>query len=243
MRQLQLYMFEGNRRVYLERHDFYVDQVRARVLAQFRDIDDEARQHSETIYNELAKSPGDGSVDLSEVADYALESGQERYELLHDLKDQTFLGAVAGMYHQWDKDLRDFIERELRHDVANARQIAWDQKSSSTLDLLNEFGWDCRAQPFFSLIDACRLVVNVYKHGQGTSLKTLAIEYPEYLKDPLATGTESQIFANADDLDYQWLTISEPQFDRFGDAFRSFWKEFPERLFLTIPDPPDNASP
>src|SRR5208282_3362876 len=172
MRELQLYMYSGNRRAYLERHDFYVEQVRARVLAQFRDIESEAEKHSEAIYEQLAELPGRGDVDLIELADHALESGQERYELLHDLKDQMFLGAIAGMYHQWDKELRDFVERVLSHDVLNAGQIAWNQKSSSIFELLKEFVWDCTASAFYPVIDACRLVVNVYKHGQGASLKT-----------------------------------------------------------------------
>jgi hypothetical protein len=235
MRELQLYMYRGNRRVYLERHNFYVEQVRTRVLAQFRDIETEAQKHSETVYEQLAELPGRGDVDMSELADHALESGQERYELLSDLKNQMFLGAVAGMYHQWDKDLRDFIERELSHDVRNAKDIAWNQRSSSTFDLLKEFGWDCKTESFYPLIEACRLVVNVYKHGHGASLRTLAGTYPEYLKDSLAIGSEDRKFADDDDLDYQWLTISEGQFDRFGGAIRSFWTRFPERLFLTIP--------
>src|SRR5579864_864240 len=238
MRQLQLYMYSGNRRVYLERHDFYVGQVRTRVLAQFRDIEAEAERHSETIYNELAEAPGGEDSDLSEIADYALESGHERYELLHDLRDQMVFSAVAGMYHQWDKDLRDFVEHELRHDLVNADKIAWDQKSSAMFDLLKEFGWDCRARPFYPTIDACRLVVNVYKHGQGSSLKILASTYPEYLKNPIVLGTEDRAFADGDDLDYQWLAVSEAQFERFGEAMCSFWQEFPERLFLTIPVTP-----
>jgi hypothetical protein len=133
-------MYRGNRRVFLERHDFYVEQVRTRVLAQFRDIETEAEKHSNAVYEQLAEQPGSGDVDLGELADRSLESGQQWYELLSDLKSQMFLGAVAGMYHQWDKDLRDFIERELSHDVRNAKDIAWNQRSSSTFDLLKEFG-------------------------------------------------------------------------------------------------------
>lgn len=73
MRELQLYMYEGNRRVYLERHDFYVEQVRARVLAQFRDIETEAQQHSETIYNEVAESPAELRELRITVTPYYLE--------------------------------------------------------------------------------------------------------------------------------------------------------------------------
>ena len=59
-----------------------------------------------------------------------------------------------------------------------AAENAWRR---NVLDLLNDFGWDCRSLPSFSKIDACRLVVNVYKHGKGPSLEDLAKRYPEYL--------------------------------------------------------------
>lgn len=37
---------------------------------------------------------------------------------------------------------------------------------------------------YFPKLDACRLVVNVYKHGKGTALNQLRSRYPEYLADP-----------------------------------------------------------
>ena len=176
--------------------------------------------------------PGDENSDMSVVAEVAREQGIERYGLLHDLKKQVMLAALAGMYHQWDKELRDFVERELQHGVKpkEVRKIAWSENISDVFDVLKDFGWDPRKLAVFPLIDACRLVVNVYKHGKGRSLEDLAEKHPEFLNQPL----RGLVRADASWLDHEWLEVSEAQFRRIADAIEKFWVQFPERLFLTI---------
>jgi hypothetical protein len=235
MRQLELYMWVGQRRLVLERHDFYVEQVKARVLAQFQDVAGEAERHSEAEYERLGSLPGDEGSDMVEIAEIASDKGQVFYSLLSDLKKQMLLGALAGLYHQWDKDLRDFVERELRQHLkpTDAGKIAWDPNVGNVFDMLAEFGWDCRCAAFFRRIDACRLVVNGYKHGKGRSLDDLGTRYPEYLDDGFTKGTSWLLAPGY--LDHEWLSISEPQFDEIADALRQFWVEFPERLYLDRP--------
>ena len=116
------------------------------------------------------------------------------------------------MYHQWEKDLRHFIERELGHDIehAKARKIAWTFKVDDVFEVLTAFKWDCRKQSFFSQIEACRLVVNVYKHGKGPALNKLADTFPEYL-DGL---DKDDIFFSKESLDYEWLSITSDQFNK-----------------------------
>lgn len=125
---------------------------------------------------------------MGAVAETANEHGQNLYSLLHDLRKQMLLSALAGCYHQWDKELREFIEGELsktfKHD--DAKRIAWNLNIGTIFDLIAQFGWNCRALPFFRHIDACRLVVNVHKHGKGSSLEQLAATYPEFLRNPVA---------------------------------------------------------
>ena len=135
------------------------------------------------------------------------------------------------MYHQWEKELRHFIERELAHDSAqsDARRLAWGRGIDAVYDLLKDFGWDCRAQPFFPAIDGCRLVVNVHKHGEGRSLDELARAYPQFLTNPAAEAVRF----GSDHPRHEWLTLSEKQFDETADAITQFWTDFPERLFAT----------
>jgi len=46
-------MWSGTRRRIIGRHDFYVEQVRARVLAQFRNIEAEAERYAESGHDRL----------------------------------------------------------------------------------------------------------------------------------------------------------------------------------------------
>jgi hypothetical protein len=98
-RQLQLYMYGGIREQFLEQHDFYVAEVKARVFGQFADIEGEARSYRDHEYARLHSLPHDGDVDADELAQIADERAQDRYSLLYDLKKQMTLGALASMYH------------------------------------------------------------------------------------------------------------------------------------------------
>jgi hypothetical protein len=221
-------MFHRIREHILERHNFYVEQVQRRILSQFPDIESEAEEYANNEYQRLASAPAREDVDLSDIAEYAHDRATEHYELLSDLKKQTLLGAIAGVYHQWDKELRDFVERELTHDVQDPEKHAWHD---NMFELLTHFGWDVRSRPFFPKIDACRLVVNVYKHGNGPSLTQLGQRYPKYLRDPFAKPDEEASLRD-DFLHHEWLEVSATDLNDFAAGFRSFWEEFPERLFL-----------
>ena len=224
----QLYMWSGKRDQILERHDFYIAQTRKRVLANFTDIDGDAENFMRAEYDRLGAKFDHYPAD---VAEWVNERGQGYWALLHDLRKQTLLGALAGFFHQWDKELRDFLEGELSHNFEpkDVRQVAWSQNVKDIYDVLTEFGWDCRAGEFFTRLEACRLIVNVYKHGKGASLDQLAASFPEYRPHPFGPASASA-FSGAPD--HEWLEISEAQFDDLAKAIRSFWEVFPERLFL-----------
>ena len=226
-------MYSGIRKRILKRHDFFVEQVRARVFSQFQDIEKEAEAHADNQYRWGGSLPAREDVDMSDVAEWAWEQGVQRYELLSDLKKQIVLGALAGLYHQWDMDLREFVEAELRHDIRpkDAAKAAWDPNLGNVFDILKQFGWDCREADFFSKIEACRLIVNVYKHGKGRSLEELAKTYPEYLGN-LFGSPNSDFSRLIGQLDHEGLKISEAQFEQFATGLRTFWITFPERLFF-----------
>lgn len=159
-----------------------------------------------------------------------------RHSQLLDLKKQVLLGSLAGMYHQWDKDLREHLDRELSRYTGSqwVDKHVWKPASIKVLDILTEFGWQVKTEPFFDLIQACHIVINVYKHGKGTSLKDLHAQYPKYLPDPLALYGHS--WGGEDFIDYAWLNVTKEDFDEFGGAMHDFWMAMPERLFYKFPD-------
>jgi hypothetical protein len=217
--KLQLHMWHGTRSRFLGRHDFYVEQIKERVFPPFRDIEAQAQAYGEEAYKSLCSGTYDENVDAADLAE-------------SDLKKQVLLGGLAGLYHQWDKDLRDFLEHELRHDLKADAAVkhSWHPDIGGIFDALKDFGWDCTAEPFYQKIDACRLIVNAYKHGKGKSLNDLAKRFPEYLPDPIPQT--SPLFMGNEFLDPERLDVSEAQFEKLAAALRQFWERFPERSFL-----------
>lgn len=225
----QLDMTRDMKRWIIEAHDFYVVQIRQRVVAQFQDMEGEADRYAQAEYERLGSSPGWGDGDMASIAEDAHDNAVKYYSLLADLRQSVIIGALAGLFYQWEKQLRDFIQMELTHETPrdDAVKIAWSRDIANVLDFLLDLGWNVRSESFFPLIDACRLVVNVYKHGQGSSLTELYSRYPEYVSDPLSLLSPQR---RATDVHYEWLSLTEDQFTELADGLRTFWQRFPERL-------------
>ena len=227
----QLHMMDSVRSYFIERHDFYVEQVKCRVLSHFYDINGEADRFADAEYERLCQLPGDGNVELADLADTARERALNFYMLLDDLREQSLLGALAGSFHQWDKELREFLDRELMHTMPEEERakFAWNPNWTVILNGIKAFGWDIRAATCFPFLDAGRLIVNVYKHGNGRSLTELAEHYPQYIYDPLTKPHQSFC---SDFLDHSWVHISEQEFDKLAtNGIRQFWLDFPELMF------------
>ena len=152
--------------------------------------------------------------------------------LLSDMKSQTILGALASLYHQWDKTFRDFMEGELTrtYDRDQVTEYAWQPNIGKLFDILEKFNWPVRQAEWFPLVNACRLIVNVYKHGKGRSLDELAENYPEYLK---GEGYDIiPLFKELTTPNHEDLAVTDEEFEKITAAMRRFWVDFPERLFL-----------
>jgi hypothetical protein len=79
-----------------------------------------------------------------------------------------------------------------------------------------------------------RLVVNVFKHGEGKSVDELRQIYPEFvpLIGPLAPNTP-------DDTD---MVVTDAHLEEFAEAIEAFWRALPTELVfdasvdLNVPD-------
>lgn len=233
-------MWEPFRQSLIAGHRFYVEQARRRLLSQFEDIEAEADKAAEDW---LQQSSGRFDPDRHDPGDFyeaANDAGIEFYTLLTDMRDQTLLSVVAGMFHEWDKQLRDWLVREIQHwhsgDAAASK--VWSADFPQIAELLESLGWPISTTAYFQRLDACRLVVNVYKHGKGKSLEDLKAKYPDYLDDPFQGSGGG--FSNVDYRDHTHLKVSDAQFQEFSDAIVSFWQAVPENIVKSmVADVPD----
>jgi len=221
-------------------HLFYVEQARKRLLSQFDDIEADADRAAEEWLEQSGQHFDPDRHDPGDFYEAANDIGIEFYGLLSDLREQTRLSVVAGMFHEWDKQLRDWLVREIHHwhRGNNVNMKVWSADFGQLTDLLESFGWNIRSADYYRKLDACRLVVNVYKHGKGKSLDDLKVDFPEYLDDPFRAlgGTLS----STDYRDHTHLKVSDDQFQAFSDAIVAFWRDVPENVVNTqVTEVPD----
>ena len=230
-----LYMPSMIKEIFLDSHDFLVEQAKKRILEQFeeKNINAEAENYVESEYKRIEKLAlsREKEIDMVELYEVAQERGQERYSSLYDMRAHIRLATLAAIYHQWEKDFRGFIEKELcefckREPVS---KFCWESSIECLFNLLEKFGWkDIRQSDFYPTIKEYQLVVNVYKHGRGPSFNKLIELNREYFRS-LLTGTleEKPEYIFPEDL---W--VSDDDFAKLVGALRKFWEVFPERLVL-----------
>ncbi|MGM0561700.1 MAG: hypothetical protein ACQETX_11605 [Pseudomonadota bacterium] len=233
-------MWDPYRQSLIDGHNFYVEQARKRLLSQFDDIEAEADKAAQEWLERRQHKFDPERHEPSSFHEAATDAGIEFYELLSDMRDRTRLSVVAGMFHEWEKQLRDWLAHEIQHWHFGSGTPArvWSADFGKIADLLESFGWELRSQAYFSELDACRLVVNVYKHGEGPSLEELKQKYPQHLNDPFSGLSDA--VSQTRDLEHIHLKVSDEQFQAFSDAIVAFWKDVPENVFDSqITEPPD----
>lgn len=206
----------------LARHDFFMEQVKSRVFESFFNLEEDADAAANDAWQRFMSQTSHGEDDPGDYVDAATEAGIDFYEYGMKMKKQVTLACLATLYHEWEKDVRSHLEREIQrwgYRTAKQDQL-WTAPVSDILDFLERQGWRIRGRQWYVLLDACRIIVNVYKHGKGSSFNDLKKTYPQYLK------CDYQLF----EADYESLEITEQEFDELGGAVRQFWQDFPRIL-------------
>ncbi|WP_374311718.1 hypothetical protein [Dongia sp.] len=233
-------MYQPYREYLIERHDFLVEQTRVRLLSQFADIAQQAEEFPDREWDRLQTMPWGEGVDGSQIAELVQDNSAAQYDLLQGLMFNLMMGALAGIYHEWDRNVREHVELELRHNHSISTDegvVVWQVDFDTLMNWLNQFAWDVRSEPFFPLLDAARLIMNVFKHGKGTSFDELAERYPQYLRGTFHDEDvhEKEILTLL--ADHTFLSLTQSQLVAIGAAIREFWQKFPASLSLIRPNP------
>jgi hypothetical protein len=216
----------------MEEHRFYIVQARKRLLSQFENMEQEADSAAEEYLNRNAPHFDPDFDDLGSVYERAGNEASAFYQLLSDLRENTLLSVAAGMFHQWDKSLREWIVTEIQHWVhgEKAKAAIWKANFPQLVDFLTAFGFEVRKLPGYERMNALRLVINVYKHGRGLSYDELKSAYPEFLPHPWPQDTFSEFF---DMRNYTHLKVTDQHLQLFSESILEFWRAVPEQILLT----------
>lgn len=229
--QVVFFMWESFKQSLIDKQLFFLGQARRRLLSQFEDIDAESERAADEWLDKHSKNFDPDRHDVGSYYEASYEAGIEHYQLLSDMRDQTRLSVVAGMFHEWEKQLRDWVAKEVRHAYGSDTAVTqvWKVNFNDIVDLMESYGWPIRSGQYFEQIDACRCVVNVYKHGNGGSFSELKKKHPYYLVYPCTVI--DPLLVGIDFLDYTYVKVSDSQLQDFSDAIIKFWQDVPERLY------------
>lgn len=232
------YQLTGSEReIRISEHRFYIEQAKNRLLSQFSNIEQEAEREEAEHWERSGLSFDPDWHDPGDLAEAARNHGVEFYQLLSEMHIRTRLSVVAGMYHHWDKAFRRFLIREFRWPKLvigdHTRRVLWKLDSTTLERLLVAVGLNLCELACYRRLDAMRLVVNVFKHGEGKSLDDLRQRYPEFLRE------SSYRWYSYDDTD---MEVTDDHVEEFAAAIESFWCDLPSTVVfdedaeLDVPD-------
>jgi hypothetical protein len=223
-------IWEPSRQSLIAQHHFQYEQSCKRLLSQFNNIEAEANKAAGNWLNDNAGRFNPDAHDPSDFSERAYEEGAEFYRLLKEMENNTILSVVSGMYHEWDKQFRDWIVNEINHlhRGDNVKGKIWSVDIGKLFDLFEGLGWKIRNKKYFDYLYRCRLVVNVYKHGKGKSFDELKAKYPEYFYDFLKTSDFSP--TGSSHINHTDLVLSVDQLKEFSQAIVSFWEDIPKDI-------------
>ena len=221
-----LYLCQFGRKIALRTTRAFVDGFSERLLPVFDNIDNDAHAAAEKAWDDAMSSPAvHDSFDPGDFAEAAQEYGLEVYENLHFARQQLLGLAAAGIYHLWERLLKQFLCKELTGWIINDRPSRQTIVAANFADLeklLSEFGFDLKQQPYYRDLTQLRLVANVVKHGDGKSCDELQAEVLHLFE---GYTYNLDISSQADKLD-----LKAADFARYAQAVTDFWSAFPERL-------------
>ena len=233
-------MDQTTRAMHVERNEFYARKANELVLERFTDvtISSEAnRAYDESLTNSMRKS-GPDDDDYASKQESASEQQEWHRQLMFEMRDNVSASIVAGLFQEWEKSLRKWLVTEMAGWPVSekAKKTVWMIPVCDILKLLDIEGWVLRDADYFPVINACRLVANVQKHGDGDSLTKLKTKHPEYLTNPATKHYEKdEIVRRMEEnsirfMGEEQLFISQEHIREFTSAITEFWQDVPDRI-------------
>lgn len=239
------YMWGRNRENLISVHEFYVSEGKARLTAQFSDpqkLEVEADQLAEDWLAKASRHFNPDRHDPAAFYEQAHDESIDFYFALDNLGNTARLALIAGMYHQWERDLKKWLTS--RDGTAYwgggkvLQDAIWRADFGKLFELFEGAGLFTSPSPIKDKLDTCRLVVNTYKHGSGQSEANLLVKRPE-LFDRYGIRSQDAGMPWSTQGDYEDLYVGDNHIDEFSAAIVAFWKAIPENVsaedFKTVP--------
>lgn len=221
------YMWEAHRAQLIASHNFYIRQAEKRLLSQFNNIEEEADEYANEWLDQAGQNFDSDRHDLADFYEQANDEGINFYLMLEEMRNRTRISVIAGIFHEWDKQLRSWLVNEVHHWHRGelAKKAIWKANFVAIVELLEGLGFEIMSLDCYRSLDRCRLVVNAYKHGDGGAFESIKLHHPEFIK-----RLEMDDIENLRYVDHSDLFVKECHISEFSDAVIAFWKCVPHAI-------------
>ncbi len=202
-----------------------IEDYYKRTIIVFSDIEKEAQQHSQLLYENY---PGSEYTDPASVAEWAEMEGFEKYEALALMKVNHLLMTFTMLYHLWEQQLIKFALHELSH------YLTFEKKSAAFSDVQTIFklhGIDIDKTELWTKIRELKFLANTIKHGDGESADKLRKIRPDFFSWEVIGSDDTLKFSGSVLLENYSLQVSEKDLYAYIEATKNFWDEMPERAY------------
>lgn len=212
--------------LYKERSESFTE----RTVSLLEQIDFATKYNNELheLYNSLVNYGYDGDEAFDQTRDFSASLADE-YMLL---SDGMYSAVLTGIFHLWERDIKDFCKHMLRYKpVAERDKLVTEQEIhkynyGKLISLLIYWG---ASDSIFDEINILRLVVNTIKHSTGPSTDELLItNFKYYKKLEMLCNLNICDISNNDEL--EMLVIDDIKF--FGKVVSTFWQELGKSICI-----------
>jgi len=232
-----LYLWDGLKARYIRELLDIFTLYDEKIKPVFSDPEGEAEEYKATVWEQFMQRPvaEDSYIEPDHFVDSVMEMAYERFELFSLMRYRTRMAWISCLRQVWEQQIYKFLLDESKHPHSI---FQLDSKKGGDFNYIKNcytnFGVDFSTLNNWDKINELRLLVNVIKHGDGTSADTLRNLRPDYFA---STSRFFTISPDDDLLKYhgaslldQVLQVSDQDFKEYLDALVDFWKQLPEYM-------------
>lgn len=163
--EMILRLWSGRREMFLRDLKFYRDRAAATLLGSFDDAHLEAQRQVDAEFFHLGRYLDPTGQDRSTFQVRPHDRQTDFMQIIMDLRSRFLLAAVRGLVDGWERQLRAWLQDELRHFPAlvPVAEVMSSLSLDDVLSVLDSSGWELFSQSFFPEIAGhrCRMAVDI----------------------------------------------------------------------------------
>jgi hypothetical protein len=198
-------------------HRWSAERIRSKLSLGAADFAAEAERLTEADFGPEDQYQGD---DEETHAEWQMRAQcVEDYQLRLERTEAYLWGlGIAGIYHQFERDVREVIAAFIRPQPPKLQAANFGQLCG----YLESLGYQIKQSAGFDHLDVARLISNAIKHGEGVSFDELASRRPDLFPEHQAYARHLKPGTRPDMED---LRVRVVEFDQTVSAISMIWPE------------------